>query len=179
MVGKAAWLCYPDHFDSPSLTSMLQIGASALVKTNIRGVALQACGIKAAAFKCIPRESSMQMLSRKNHLDRYGSFSTESEFHQVADRTLQNLFDEVSVLEDSIETVDINLHHGVLAVDFYELGETWVVNKQIANQQIWWSSPRSGPMRFEYDMDQEEWLSSRSKQTLSKLIQEEISFCVK
>ena len=26
----------------------------------------------------------------------------------------------------------------------------WVINKQAPNKQIWWSSPISGPLRFEY-----------------------------
>ncbi|GMI17719.1 hypothetical protein TrLO_g14824 [Triparma laevis f. longispina] len=32
---------------------------------------------------------------------------------------------------------------------------TWVINKQSPNKQIWWSSPFSGPKRFE-------WSDSRS-----------------
>ena len=44
---------------------------------------------------------------------------------------------------------------------------TWVINKQAPNMQLWWSSPISGPLRFEYtginnenDMRSESWYST-------------------
>ena len=33
--------------------------------------------------------------------------------------------------------------------------------KQTPNRQIWWSSPISGPRRYEYDADEEVWLYTR------------------
>lgn len=38
---------------------------------------------------------------------------------------------------------------------------TWVINKQTPNRQIWWSSPQSGPKRFEYDEEHDAWLNTR------------------
>ena len=38
---------------------------------------------------------------------------------------------------------------------------TWVINKQTPNQQVWWSSPLSGPRRYEYDEKRERWVYTR------------------
>lgn len=40
---------------------------------------------------------------------------------------------------------------------------TWVLNKQGPNKQIWWSSPISGPKRFEYDVRLKKWVNTREK----------------
>ncbi|CAN0379455.1 unnamed protein product [Laminaria digitata] len=53
---------------------------------------------------------------------------------------------------------------GVLNIIVSDRG-TWVINKQSPNRQIWWSSPISGPMRFEYDEDGERWVNTRDGKT--------------
>ena len=53
-----------------------------------------------------------------------------------------------------------------------------MINKQGANQQIWWSSPMSGPMRFEYDPIKSEWLGSRSGERLFSMLRGELSEAV-
>jgi frataxin len=50
-----------------------------------------------------------------------------------------------------------------------------VLNKQGPNQQIWWSSPISGPLRFDFDGASGEWVSSRTKLPLIPLLKEEMS----
>ena len=41
------------------------------------------------------------------------------------------------------------LQQGVLNINLGKLG-FWVLNKQSPNKQIWWSSPISGPRRYEH-----------------------------
>ena len=45
---------------------------------------------------------------------------------------------------------------------------TWVINKQRPNQQIWWSSPKSGPLRFYYDNGV--WRNTRNPDTLLDML---------
>jgi frataxin len=46
--------------------------------------------------------------------------------------------------------VDIAYSQGVLNIKLGGAG-TWVINKQTPNRQLWWSSPMSGPQRYELD----------------------------
>jgi frataxin-like iron-binding protein CyaY len=41
---------------------------------------------------------------------------------------------------------------------------TWVINKQTPNQQLWWSSPTSGPRRFDLAADESDaqWLPTKA-----------------
>jgi len=47
-----------------------------------------------------------------------------------------------------------------------------VLNKQTPNKQIWWSSPVSGPIRFEWvDRD---WVGTRDGVKLRELLEREV-----
>jgi frataxin len=97
-------------------------------------------------------------------------FENESEYHNVADESLEDIQDAVEMaledndigadqpLEDQPEVVYAS---GVLTMGFPPHG-TWVLNKQTPNRQIWWSSPISGPKRYEYDVETSEWVYTRS-----------------
>jgi iron donor protein CyaY len=82
----------------------------------------------------------------------------EKSFHKIAEATLEELSDALLAgLDADLEDVDIHLVQGVLTVN---LGpqfqdKTWVINKQTPNRQIWWSSPLSGPRRYEFAADQQ------------------------
>jgi frataxin len=55
----------------------------------------------------------------------------------------------VNPIENTIDDADISYSQGVLNINLGALG-VWVINKQTPNRQIWWSSPISGPRRYEY-----------------------------
>ncbi|CAM9654178.1 unnamed protein product [Scytosiphon promiscuus] len=100
---------------------------------------------------------------------RRGMSSTtmsERDFHSVADEALEDIHDAVEeALEEGFpEDFDCNMSQGVLNIVVGDRG-TWVLNKQSPNRQIWWSSPVSGPMRFEYHEDSSRWLNTRDGET--------------
>ncbi len=114
-------------------------------------------------------------------------FENESEYHSVADETLEDIQDavEIAVEDNDIGGNDMESQpevvyaSGVLTMSFPPHG-TWVLNKQTPNRQIWWSSPISGPRRYEFDPETSEWvytrsgeLDSGSEETLSKAITDE------
>ena len=79
------------------------------------------------------------------------SRSAEVDFHVFADRTLLALeMGLCAALEDSVPEFDCVHTMGVLTVSLGSKG-TIVINKQAPNQQLWWSSPVSGPLRFRLD----------------------------
>jgi len=69
---------------------------------------------------------------------------------------------------------DIEYESGVLTFKMGDIG-TYVINKQPPNKQIWFSSPFSGPKRFDYDADHAMWFYSRDSATLHGLLEAELS----
>ena len=70
---------------------------------------------------------------------------------RMSNETLESLNDRFSELiedHDSLMGADTTLADGVLTVKLNEHG-TYVINKQTPNQQIWLSSPVSGPYRYD------------------------------
>ena len=76
---------------------------------------------------------------------------SEKDYHVVADSSLEEIVDRLAILEevDSLEDLDINYSMGVLNIILGASYGTWVINKQTPNRQLWWSSPISGPRRYE------------------------------
>lgn len=54
---------------------------------------------------------------------------------------------------------------------------TYVVNRQTPNKQIWLSSPKSGPKR--YDFINGMWIYKHDGKSLLQLLDEEVSLIVK
>lgn len=67
---------------------------------------------------------------------------------------------------------DVTLSSGVLTVSFPKPFGTYVINKQTPNRQIWLSSPKSGPVR--YDLVNQSWVYKHSGQSLHQLLNQEI-----
>ena len=82
----------------------------------------------------------------------YCSETDLNNYLKLSNETLESLNDRFSELiedhEDRLRGADTSLADGVLTVQLSELG-TYVINKQTPNQQIWLSSPVSGPYRFD------------------------------
>ena len=97
------------------------------------------------------------------------------DYHRMIDHSLDTL---TSQLEELMETHDIDALEekvsqgseegewdveyatGVINVRLGSYG-TYVINKQPPTQQLWLSSPTSGPKRFDYDTDKGVWFTYR------------------
>lgn len=64
------------------------------------------------------------------------------------------------------------LQDGVLTVKFGEPYGTYVINRQTPNKQIWLSSPKSGPKR--YDFINGQWIYKHDGKSLHELLNNEI-----
>ncbi|TQS32926.1 hypothetical protein Golomagni_06744 [Golovinomyces magnicellulatus] len=109
---------------------------------------------------------------------------SESDFHEIADEYLENVFVHFERLQDTREDIDIEFSSGVMTITHTEIG-TYVINKQPPNKQIWLSSPISGPKRYDWCVvgdgqgDKEDsgagyWIYGRDGSSLSDLILEEL-----
>ncbi|KAL2131205.1 hypothetical protein VTI74DRAFT_5408 [Chaetomium olivicolor] len=110
---------------------------------------------------------------------------TESEYHTVADEYLDRLLTRLEELQDEREDVDVEFSSGVLTVSLGSDVGTYVINKQPPNKQIWLSSPKTGPKRYDYvilgegqhekqDTATGDWVYLRDGSTLNDLLSEEI-----
>ncbi len=100
-------------------------------------------------------------------------------------------FEELVESRGFLAEADVTLASGVLTVVLPEVG-TYVINKQGPNQQIWLSSPNSGPARFDWTAERYEkvvsfpcrlasfarasrlWIYNRTGQSLHDLLDAEI-----
>lgn len=107
-----------------------------------------------------------------------GSVPTEADvdvisiedYHTFSDETMENILTAFEELGESVPDLDVELSQGVLSLDLPPNG-SYVINKQPPNKQIWWSSPLSGPKRF--DLVNGVWTSLRDGSTLQEALEEE------
>jgi frataxin len=87
-------------------------------------------------------------------------------------KELMEKCEELEVL--NIPGYELNEKDGVFELLLGSKG-TYVINKQAPNRQLWWSSPVSGPKRYNYDVKQKAWRNSRDGHYLYDLFNEEIT----
>ncbi|KAF8641074.1 hypothetical protein AX17_000718 [Amanita inopinata Kibby_2008] len=89
---------------------------------------------------------------------------------------MDSLLESLEELLDSPGNSDyeVEYHSGVLTLSLGEKG-TYVINKQPPNKQIWLSSPFSGPKRYDYVEDIDDWLYSRDSRPMGRLLNDELS----
>eukprot|EP00731_Ephydatia_muelleri_P015977 Em0009g401a len=100
----------------------------------------------------------------------------EITYQRIADTTLDELAEFFENLGDSglcHRNFDVNFSGDVLTVKVGGDGGVYVINKQTPNKQIWLSSPKSGPKR--YDIIRGRWRYSHDGSTLHDLLSREFS----
>ncbi|KAM7206415.1 Frataxin-like domain containing protein [Naviculisporaceae sp. PSN 640] len=111
---------------------------------------------------------------------------TDSVYHLAADEYLERLVTHLENLQDEREDIDVEYSAGVLTANFGPDIGTYVINKQPPNKQIWLSSPKSGPKRYDYvimgDSQGEkegtgtgQWMYLRDNSTIDELFLEELN----
>ncbi|TFK76868.1 Frataxin [Pluteus cervinus] len=97
-------------------------------------------------------------------------------YHSLSDTTMEALLDSLETLIDDVDNTEyeVDYHSGVLTLNLGDKG-TYVINKQPPNQQIWLSSPFSGPKRYDYSPDHDDWLYSRDNVAMGQLLNAELT----
>jgi iron donor protein CyaY len=70
--------------------------------------------------------------------------------------TIEDAFDKLH-----LDEVDINISNEVMNIEYNN--KIFVINKQSAIQQIWLSSPVSGPHHFSYNTNENSWINKNNK----------------
>ncbi len=98
----------------------------------------------------------------------------EPDFHRVANAVIERIESTVSALDDVIDDgFDLSVAMGVMTLKLGPKG-TYVINKQTPNRQLWWSSPISGPRRYNYDAATGRWVNSRDGHDMLKELHKEL-----
>lgn len=100
---------------------------------------------------------------------------SDADYNKVADETLESLtelLEELSDLPTTGSEFDVSYSNGVITLKLSSSLGTYVINKQSPNKQIWLSSPKSGPKR--YDFINGTWLYKYEERSLHDLLAEEI-----
>ncbi|KAI0768495.1 Frataxin [Trametes elegans] len=97
-------------------------------------------------------------------------------YHQYADATMDTMLESLEALLDEVADPEYEVEYssGVLTLKLGSKG-TYVINKQPPNKQIWLSSPFSGPKRYDYVPEQDEWVYGRDGRSLNDLLNRELS----
>ncbi|KAG5675789.1 hypothetical protein PVAND_005663 [Polypedilum vanderplanki] len=96
-------------------------------------------------------------------------------FEPICAETLETLteyFEEIVEADEKLVNADISYSDGVLTVKLGNGYGTYVINRQTPNRQIWLSSPKSGPKR--YDLIDGKWIYKHDGVSMYQLLQEEL-----
>jgi len=104
-----------------------------------------------------------------------------AKFEEIVDDTLNSLTDRIETYIDTYmdpvhqQMCDVSLSDGVLTINLGDEIGTYVINKQTPNRQIWLSSPKSGPKRYDYDPVKKQWIYKHDGVSMHQLLTEEFS----
>ncbi|GIX88007.1 frataxin homolog, mitochondrial [Caerostris extrusa] len=106
------------------------------------------------------------------------TISSQIEYDQIAEETLQSIGDHVEEIlaSSDLQDWDVTYNNGVLTISLNDHG-TYVINKQSPNKQIWLSSPFSGPKK--YDFNNGIWIYKQDGISLHELLNNEIPKVIK
>lgn len=110
-----------------------------------------------------------------------GALLSEAEFVSLADACLSSFEGSLcAALEShpSLPHFDASLASGVLTLRLGgggAAGGTYVINRQVPNRQLWWSSPVSGPRRYNYERASGRWRGARDGDDLAETLRREVA----
>lgn len=104
--------------------------------------------------------------------------SNKNTFYYISNETLESLTEKFEELGDKYasqlsDEYDVTYSSNVLTVKLGPKAGTYVINTQTPNSQIWLSSPKSGP--FRYDLIDNKWIYKHTGESLHQLLSKEFS----
>ncbi|CAG8973725.1 hypothetical protein HYALB_00006998 [Hymenoscyphus albidus] len=109
---------------------------------------------------------------------------TVEKYNQLSNEYLDDLVERLEMMAEEREGIDVEYSAGVLTINMPG-NRTYVINKQPPNKQIWFSSPISGPKRYDYvvtgegqdskeDTGSGQWIYLRDGSSLNDLLETEV-----
>jgi len=95
----------------------------------------------------------------------------EKDFYKFCEEALSKLFDELEKM-DKNSNLDLDYSDGILKIVDIASSSTYVINRNLGNQKIWYSSPLTGADYFSFDEKEQVWLNAKDEELSSKLFAE-------
>ncbi|KAJ5079647.1 frataxin [Anaeramoeba ignava] len=159
------------------------------IKTALSPILCQNIGsslVKNISFSlfCNKEITHSSKISVKKYAERNSNMivrwigNEDNKFTNAANVALSTILDFFESCEDDFSKkgfdIETSLSSGVLTVKIEKKG-TYVINKQTPTRQIWVSSPLTGPIKFDQNLQNNDWVCSRNNQYLSDFLSKEIS----
>ncbi|CAE6421988.1 unnamed protein product [Rhizoctonia solani] len=157
-------------------TNVVRCSLSSLRQTSSRSIWTHTARSAMVLPNAYRKDGAGHDRSRRTITTYKQSDITIQEYHRASDKTMESLLDTLENLLDEYTDLpyEVDYASGVLTLKLGNEG-TYVINKQPPNKQIWLSSPRSGPKRYDLDTTHNEWFYHRDNTTMRSLLEEELS----
>lgn len=119
---------------------------------------------------CVPSHIRTAVSTSGQHVEQLIDNLTDTEYSRAATDYLESLSEQLENLAETFPQLDVELTQGVMTLAVADL--TYVINRQPPNKQIWFSSPISGPKR--YDLIGGRWITLRDGLSLTEVLQAEL-----
>lgn len=96
-------------------------------------------------------------------------------YHEAVSQAMLDLTERCEAIEELIDSADFDVTEkdGVFTMKLGSKG-TYVINKQTPTRQLWFSSPVSGPKRYNYDIKTKKWRNNKDGHDMYDLLTKEI-----
>ncbi|MEZ5692130.1 MAG: iron donor protein CyaY [Rickettsiales bacterium] len=91
----------------------------------------------------------------------------DGEYQCLSAELLDNIAEKLEFLDGNGD-LELEYYDGVITITL-KSGKQILINKHSASQQIWFSSPINGGMRFSYNNDLSKWKLENGKELLTTL----------
>lgn len=92
-------------------------------------------------------------------------------FYQASEDILIKLADKIEGMDNGAK-LDVEYSDGILSIKVEASNKQYVINRNSANQKIWYSSPLVGADYFAYDETSKKWISDKKEDLEEKLLKE-------
>ncbi len=92
-------------------------------------------------------------------------------FYKHSEDFLLKLADKIET-DDKNSIFDVEYSDGILTILVHDTQQEYVINRHLASQKIWYSSPISGADYFAYDDSKSKWLNAKGDDLQEKLLGE-------
>ena len=96
-------------------------------------------------------------------------------FYKNSENFLIELADKIEK-QDIDSIFDVECSDGILTILVHSTEQEYVVNRNSANEKIWYSSPLSGADYFSFDEARHEWINKHDEELETKLFAELLTF---
>ena len=90
-------------------------------------------------------------MSETEFVSSWGEFSQNLVSHFDSKYNTDELFEDVEELDELVKIVT-------------NKGQVFVINRQVPNREIWYSSPLSGPSHYRYDEATGRWINKADRE---------------